>query len=162
MELAWDADEHAGKVERVLQLLRAGDTYQINLTFPVHFHFDGDPLELYAALRAAQPAAHGGLIIADEMSILSVSPELFIETKAGTATTRPMKGTVARGVDGDADMRAAAELRCDVKQRAENLMIVDLLRNDLSRISAVGSVVVPQLFTVSAKLAWSLRSKFEH
>lgn len=144
----WDAKAHLEKTHRVLDLIRAGDVYQVNLTFPVHFRFDGDPLDLYAALRAAQPAAHGGIVMTGEMSLLSVSPELFVETKAGLATTRPMKGTAARGADAEADARAALLLQNDPKQRAENLMIVDLLRNDLSRISSIGSVEVPELFTV--------------
>lgn len=144
----WDAAGHAEKARRVLDLLRAGDVYQVNLTFPMRFRFDGDPLQLYAAMRAAQPAAHGGMVATGEMNLLSVSPELFVETRAGVATTRPMKGTAARSADPVADAHAVRALQSDPKQRAENLMIVDLLRNDLSRISVVGSVEVPRLFTV--------------
>jgi para-aminobenzoate synthetase/4-amino-4-deoxychorismate lyase len=149
-DLTFGLDEagHAAAVQRVLDYLRAGDAYQVNLTFPIRFRYPGDPLALYGALRASQPVAHGGLIATGEASILSVSPELFIATAGGHATTRPMKGTAARGVDAQADEVAKASLRADPKQRAENLMIVDLLRNDLSRVSEQGSVEVPALFSV--------------
>ena len=149
-DLAFGLDEagHAAAVQRVLDYLHAGDAYQVNLTFPIRFRYPGDPLALYGALRASQPVAHGGMVATGEANILSVSPELFIETAGGRAVTRPMKGTAARGADSRADEAAKAELRADPKQRAENLMIVDLLRNDLSRISELGSVEVPQLFSV--------------
>lgn len=144
----WDAAHHAEKVRQVLDFLRAGDVYQINLTFPLHFRFEGDPLTLYAAMRAAQPVAHGGIVATGAEWLLSASPELFVETQARRATTKPMKGTTARGTDPTSDTQAARTLQNDPKQRAENLMIVDLLRNDLSRISTIGTVEVPQLFTV--------------
>jgi para-aminobenzoate synthetase/4-amino-4-deoxychorismate lyase len=143
-----DEAEHALAVQRVLGYLHAGDAYQVNLTFPIRFRYPGDPLALYGALRASQPVAHGGMVVTGKASILSVSPELFIETARGQAVTRPMKGTAARGVDAQADMAAKTTLRADPKQRAENLMIVDLLRNDLGRISEQGSVKVPALFSV--------------
>ncbi|WP_436151310.1 aminodeoxychorismate synthase component I [Bosea sp. LjRoot90] len=148
--LAFGLDEagHAEAVQRVLDYLHAGDAYQVNLTFPICFRYRGDPLALYGALRASQPVAHGGIVATGEASILSVSPELFIETSGGCAITRPMKGTAARGVGAEADEAAKAALRADPKQQAENLMIVDLLRNDLSRVSETGSVAVPALFSV--------------
>lgn len=140
--------QHAAAVGRVLDYLRAGDAYQVNLTFPIRFRYGGDPLALYAALRASQPVAHGGIVATGAATLLSVSPELFVETQGDRATTRPMKGTVARGADAAGDAAAMAALRADPKQRAENLMIVDLLRNDLGRISEIGSVAVPKLFSV--------------
>ena len=143
-----DAAEHGRQVGRILDYLRDGDAYQINLTFPVDFQYRGDPLALYAALRAGQPVAHGGIVRFDGATLLSVSPELFLEISDGAVTTRPMKGTVMRGATLVEDAQAIAELSRDPKQRAENLMIVDLLRNDLSRISEVGSVKVPDLFEV--------------
>jgi para-aminobenzoate synthetase/4-amino-4-deoxychorismate lyase len=143
-----DAAEHGRQVARVLDYLRDGDAYQINLTFPVDFEYDGDPLALYAALRAGQPVAHGGIVRFDGATLLSVSPELFLEVSDGAVVTRPMKGTVMRGATPEEDAQAIATLSRDPKQRAENLMIVDLLRNDLSRISEVGSVRVPELFQV--------------
>lgn len=149
-DLTFGLDEagHAAAVQRVLDYLHAGDAYQVNLTFPIRFRYSGDPLALYGALRASQPVAHGGVVVTGEANILSVSPELFIQTAGGGAVTRPMKGTAARGADAQADEAAKTLLRADPKQRAENLMIVDLLRNDLSRISEQGSVKVPALFSV--------------
>jgi para-aminobenzoate synthetase/4-amino-4-deoxychorismate lyase len=148
--LTFGLDEagHAAAVQRVLDYLHAGDAYQVNLTFPIRFRYPGDPLALYGALRASQPVAHGGMVATGTATILSVSPELFIATAGGCAVTRPMKGTAARGFDALADEAAKASLRADPKQRAENLMIVDLLRNDLGRISEQGSVKVPALFSV--------------
>jgi len=142
-----DRARHIDKVRRVLALIRAGDLYQANLTFGVRFRYDGDPLALYAALRARQPVAHGGVVATGEMRVLSVSPELFIEVADDQATTRPMKGTAARSPDPHTDAAARAALIADPKQRAENLMIVDLLRNDLARIAIPGSVATPALFT---------------
>ncbi|BCP53510.1 aminodeoxychorismate synthase, component I [Kaistia sp. 32K] len=143
-----DEPAHAAQVGRILDYLRDGDAYQINLTFPVDFRYDGDPLALYAALRSGQPVSHGGMIAFEGTSILSVSPELFLDVADGVVTTRPMKGTVTRGDNAEADDAAKEELRNDPKQRAENLMIVDLLRNDIGRISEIGSVEVPELFKV--------------
>ena len=142
--------EYRAKIEDILRLIRAGDVYQVNQTFPMTFGYAGSPLALYAALRARQPVAHGSLIGLDDRAILSVSPELFVEVAEGCATVRPMKGTAARGAEPRADAQAREALAADPKQRAENLMIVDLLRNDLSRISAPGSVRTPALFTVES------------
>jgi para-aminobenzoate synthetase/4-amino-4-deoxychorismate lyase len=139
---------HVDKVRRILELIAAGDLYQANLTFPMRFRYDGDPLALYGALRVRQPVAHGGVAALGGMTVLSVSPELWVDVSGDQATTRPMKGTTARATDPCADQAARLALADDPKQRAENLMIVDLLRNDLARISAPGSVQAPALFTV--------------
>jgi para-aminobenzoate synthetase/4-amino-4-deoxychorismate lyase len=147
---AHDRAEHTGKMRRILDLIRAGDIYQANLTFPLRFRFAGDPLALYAALRARQPVAHGGVVAFADRMLLSVSPELFVEAAGGQATARPMKGTAARGADPSADLAASRALAADPKQRAENLMIVDLLRNDLARIGDPGTVRTPALFTVES------------
>lgn len=134
---------------RVQDYIAAGDVYQINLTFPLHARCEADPRALYARLKATQPVGHGVLVEAEAFAILSRSPELFFAIDAaGRATVRPMKGTVARGATPDADRAAAAWLRGSEKNRAENLMIVDLLRNDLSRISEIGSVNVPALYDI--------------
>ncbi len=143
-----DRAGHMAGIARVLDLIAAGDVYQVNLTFPIRFRYDGDPLALYAALRARQPVAHGGVVALEDGVVLSVSPELWVEVEGGRATTRPMKGTSPRGPDPRADDLAREDLAADPKQRAENLMIVDLLRNDLARISPPGAVRVPDLFTV--------------
>jgi len=121
--------------------IEAGDIYQANLTFPCEVPVAGHPLALYAALRRRARAGHGALVFTGAHWLLSLSPELFFTLKKGKATTRPMKGTAPRGADVQA-------FREDPKQRAENLMIVDLLRNDLSRLAKPGSVKVPDLFAV--------------
>jgi len=147
LEALHDRATHVAKVRRVLALIGAGDLYQVNLTFPFRFRVAGDPLALYAALRARQPVAHGGVVAAGDATILSVSPELFFSVRDGQITARPMKGTAARQADPAADAHAKTALAASVKDRAENLMIVDLLRNDLARISAPGTVRAPALFT---------------
>ena len=139
---------HTDKVRHILQLIAAGDLYQANLTFPIRFRYAGDPLAFYGALRARQPVSHGGVAHIGGSVVLSVSPELWLDVEGGRATARPMKGTEARHEEEDADAAAIEHLRSDPKQRAENLMIVDLMRNDLSKISRPGSVKTSALFTV--------------
>ena len=126
---------------RVREHILAGDVYQANLTFQAEVRTAGHPLALYAALKERAGARWGGVVFTGEHWILSLSPELFFKLEGGRATTRPMKGTAPAASDPEA-------LRNDPKQRAENLMIVDLLRNDLSRVSKPGSVKVPELFAV--------------
>jgi para-aminobenzoate synthetase/4-amino-4-deoxychorismate lyase len=121
--------------------IEAGDIYQANLTFAAEVPTAGHPLALYAALRERAKAGHGALVFTGAHWILSLSPELFFTLEDGRLTARPMKGTAPR----DADVGA---FRADPKQRAENLMIVDLLRNDLSRVARPGTVEVPELFAV--------------
>jgi para-aminobenzoate synthetase/4-amino-4-deoxychorismate lyase len=143
-----DQATHSRKVVDILELIRNGDIYQANLTFPISFRLACDPARLYAALRSRQPVAHGGIAVFGGRNILSVSPELFLDVKGDIATTRPMKGTSPRGATAGADAALRRRLLEDPKQRAENLMIVDLLRNDLSRIAEFGTVRVPSLFEV--------------
>ena len=142
-----DAQTHTAKIRRVLAYIEAGDIYQANLTFQQTFNYKHDTLKLYAALRTRQPVAHGGFARTADATILSVSPELWIDIAGTTATMRPMKGTAPRGENRQTDAIEAETLRADPKQQAENLMIVDLLRNDLARIATIGSVRVPALFT---------------
>jgi para-aminobenzoate synthetase/4-amino-4-deoxychorismate lyase len=134
--------------EKVKDFLRAGDVYQINLTFKYLFNFSGDPLVLYEALRRKQRVAHGALVAAPNFHVLSLSPELFVHTEKGNARVRPMKGTAPRGVTSSEDQRLREWLQGDEKSRAENLMIVDMLRNDLGRVAMPGSVKVSDLFAV--------------
>ena len=126
----------------------AGDIYQANLTFQAEVPFWGEPLQLYAALRLRSRAGWGGALFTGAHWLLSFSPELFFTLADGRLTARPMKGTAARHADPAQDAEAARELQADEKQRAENLMIVDLLRNDLSRVAEAGSVRVDTLFAV--------------
>jgi para-aminobenzoate synthetase/4-amino-4-deoxychorismate lyase len=133
---------------RVIELIRAGDIYQANLTFRAGVPFIGDPLALYAAVRERAQAGWGAIVATGQETLLSFSPELFFAIDRGGIVCRPMKGTARRDPDAARDAAAAAALAADAKQRAENLMIVDLMRNDLSRIAVPGSVAVPQLFDV--------------
>ncbi|MEO7170690.1 MAG: aminodeoxychorismate synthase component I [Sphingomonas sp.] len=133
---------------RVLDLIAAGDVYQINLSYRATVRHAGDPLALYAQLRARAQAGFGALIDTGTDVLLSLSPELFFALDDQRLTCRPMKGTVRRGATLAEDRALAASLSADPKQRAENLMIVDLMRNDLSRIARPGSVAVPALFSV--------------
>ena len=134
----------------VQEYIAAGDIYQANLTFPLSAEYAGDPLALYAALRPRAAAGYGGVIWTGERHYLSFSPELFFALKGARVTTKPMKGTAPRRADPIADAAEAETLRTDPKQRAENLMIVDLLRNDLSRVCEAGSVAVPELFHIES------------
>ncbi|HEX4847211.1 MAG TPA: aminodeoxychorismate synthase component I, partial [Novosphingobium sp.] len=130
--------------------IAAGDIYQSNLTFPLAGSFRGDPLALYAALRPAAGAGYGGVVYDGTHWLLSCSPELFFAERDGAAMVKPMKGTRPRGGDPAEDAAYASELAASEKDRAENLMIVDLLRNDLSRVAEAGSVKVERLFAVES------------
>ena len=130
--------------------IAAGDIYQANLTLRLAGRWHGDPLALYAAIRPAAGAGYGGVIFDGAHWLLSFSPELFVALQGGAALVKPMKGTRPRGRDADDDARLAGELARSVKDRAENLMIVDLLRNDLSRVARPGSVRVSGAFTVES------------
>jgi para-aminobenzoate synthetase / 4-amino-4-deoxychorismate lyase len=136
--------------EMVQRYITDGDIYQANLTFRAAAQYAGNPLSLYAAIRPRAAAGYGGVIWTGDQWFLSFSPELFFALKKGRVTTKPMKGTTPRAADPAHDIAAAAEMRADPKQQAENLMIVDLLRNDLSRVAQSGSVQVPELFTVES------------
>lgn len=151
---ALDRAAYMAKIQQIKDYIAAGDVYQVNYTFPLHFQMWGDPASLYAAMRTRQPVAYGGLIQTGDAALLSVSPELFVTSTGGILEARPMKGTVHRSPLPDEDKRLAAWLTQDTKSRAENLMIVDLLRNDLSRIADAGSVRVPSLFSVETYAAF--------
>jgi para-aminobenzoate synthetase/4-amino-4-deoxychorismate lyase len=131
---------------RVQEHIAAGDLYQANFTFQAEVRVAGSPAALYAAIRGRAAAGHGGLAFTGRDWLLSFSPELFFTLEGGQVTTRPMKGTAARGATPEDDRAAVEALLADPKQRAENLMIVDLLRNDLSRVARPESVKVPALF----------------
>ena len=133
-------------IERIQEYIQTGDVYQVNYTMPASFELMGDPLAFYENLREQQPVAFGAYIDTGHHKILSRSPELFIQDVNGTLKAKPMKGTAARGLTPVQDIDNAQNLLTDEKSRAENLMIVDLLRNDLSRISEAGSVSVNSLY----------------
>ena len=145
---AWSRDDYERRFAEVQEKIRSGDIYQLNLTFKSRFKLTGSPLAFYRDLRQRQRVAYAGIVDTGEVTILSASPELFIEQHGRVIETRPMKGTSSRAGTPEADAEARRILSTDVKQRAENLMIVDLMRNDIGRISEIGSVEVTDLFTV--------------
>ncbi|WP_310533625.1 aminodeoxychorismate synthase component I [Novosphingobium sp.] len=136
--------------EAVQAAITAGDIYQANLTFPLAGAFHGDPLALYAAIRAAAGAGYGGLIHDGTQWLASFSPELFAALRGRQAMVKPMKGTRPRGRNAAEDAALSEELAQSEKDRAENLMIVDLLRNDLSRVADPGTVKVERPFAVES------------
>lgn len=141
--------EYAAAFARVKAYIAAGDVYQVNLTFPLSAETTAPARALYSGLRAGQSVGHGCLIETGDFAVLSRSPELFFSVDAhGRATARPMKGTAPRGATPAEDDALAEGLRLSEKNRAENLMIVDLLRNDLSRVAKLGSVQVPKLYEI--------------
>ena len=148
--LTLDAASHAAKVDQIRRWISEGDCYQVNLTFPVDFTAYGHPLALYARLRARQPVRYGAFVLTPEATILSFSPELFFERHGCRVVTRPMKGTAQRGATPEADARNRAALLASSKERAENVMIVDVLRNDLGRLAAPGGVNVEALCAIEA------------
>ncbi len=148
LKLSLARDDYETRFTRAEGYIRAGDIYQVNLTFPARFAFAGDPISLYRELREGSAAGFGGIIQDGERDLLSFSPELFFEIENGILSARPMKGTAPRGADAMADDELRAQLRMSEKDRAENLMIVDLIRNDLSRVARMGSVRVEDLFAV--------------
>ena len=143
-----DREAYYSRFQAVKDYIAQGDIYQLNLTLKSKFGWAGSPLALYRDLRTAQPVAYGALLETPEFDVISASPELFLTLRDGIATTRPMKGTATRGHTADEDAELKKWLRADLKSRAENLMIVDLMRNDLGRVSEIGSVEVTDLFTV--------------
>ncbi|WP_020655248.1 aminodeoxychorismate synthase component I [Massilia niastensis] len=137
-------------IARIRDYIAAGDTYQVNYTYRLRFDAYGPLLALYARLRARQPVPYGALLaLPDGGAVLSFSPELFVRHEGGRLLARPMKGTAPASGNALVDEECARALAADPKNRAENLMIVDLLRNDLGRVAQTGSVEVPALFEVT-------------
>ncbi|NWB92911.1 aminodeoxychorismate synthase component I [Pseudomonas agarici] len=146
-----DANAYHQAFERIQRYIQAGDCYQVNFAQRFRAACQGDPWIAYRALRAACPTPFSGFqSLPDQGAVLSLSPERFIRVSAGQVETRPIKGTRPRGKDTTEDAANAAELLASVKDRAENLMIVDLLRNDLGRSCRIGSVRVPELFSLES------------
>jgi para-aminobenzoate synthetase/4-amino-4-deoxychorismate lyase len=142
--------EFAAALARIHAYIQAGDSYQINYTYRLRFDAYGSPLNLYQRLRERQPVPYGALIgLPDGSAVLSLSPELFVRHRQGALQAQPMKGTAPAGtLNPQDDAALSAALASDPKNRAENVMIVDLLRNDFSRVAEAGSVSVPKLFEV--------------
>jgi para-aminobenzoate synthetase component 1 len=145
------ATQYHAAFDQVQRYIQAGDCYQINLTQRFRAPCAGDPWRAYQALRAACPTPFSGFQQLDEdTALLSFSPERFIRVSQGEVETRPIKGTRPRADDPGEDARNAAELQASAKDRSENLMIVDLLRNDIGRTCEIGSVKVPELFSLES------------
>ncbi|WP_026616248.1 aminodeoxychorismate synthase component I [Ensifer aridi] len=145
----WDFSVYRKRFDKLHQHLRQGDCYQANLTMPVHARWSGDPLAAFWSLIERQPVKYGALVALDGPILLSRSPELFFRVDTdGWIETHPMKGTAPRGATAEEDAAIIAAMRSDEKTQAENRMIVDLLRNDISRVTEVGTLDVPKLFDV--------------
>lgn len=143
-------DEYADLIRRCQEHIRDGDAYQLCLTTRFEVAARVDPVDAYMRLRTATPAHHGGLIRSGSFALASASPERFLEVSEGVVRTRPIKGTRPRGTDAAADAALAEELRTSVKERAENVMIVDLMRNDLQRVCLTGGVAAERLLEVES------------
>ncbi len=140
--------EYANALNKILAYIEAGDVYQVNFTGKLTFDVQGNAVELYETLRQKQAVAYAAFLNLGEHAVLSFSPELFFRIKNGAIESKPMKGTARRGRTTHEDQSIAAWLTHDEKNRAENLMIVDLIRNDFGRICKTGSITVPSLFDV--------------
>ncbi|HEY1531921.1 MAG TPA: chorismate-binding protein [Galbitalea sp.] len=164
-----DSDaEYLAKIRECQARIAAGDAYLLCLTNEVSVAASVDPVATYLALRAASPTHHGALVRLGDVSLLSASPEQFLTVSpSGMIESRPIKGTRPRGADPEQDAALAADLIASEKERAENLMIVDLMRNDIGSVSEIGSVEVPSLLTVESyapvhQLVSTVRGQLAH
>jgi para-aminobenzoate synthetase component 1 len=149
--VAWanDDQEYLAMIAACQDAIIEGEAYQLCLTTEVRVDIHPDPLETYLALRESSPTHHGSYFRIGDVAMLSASPEQFLAiSPGGTIESKPIKGTRPRGATVERDVELANELQGNEKERAENLMIVDLMRNDIARVSAVGSVSVPSLLSV--------------
>lgn len=157
-----DRVEYDGAVSRIKELIAAGDTYQVNYSFPLTASFNGDAYAWYRTLCEAQGAQYSAYVDLGRHQVLSLSPELFFERRGDRVMTKPMKGTVRRGRWTAEDRELAQWLRESTKDRAENVMIVDLLRNDLGKVSIPGTVHVSSLFDIERfETVWQMTSTVE-
>ena len=148
VSLAISEEEYATKIQRIQEYISSGETYQVNFTDRVSVPADVDPAAAFATLLRQQPVAYSAFLNVAGHHILSLSPELFFRIEQGKIVTRPMKGTMPRGLDASEDAEAVLRLQNDEKNRCEHVMIVDLLRNDLGRVCEMGSVQVNDLFSI--------------
>ena len=157
-----EREEYDRAVARIRELIAAGDTYQVNYSFPLTSSFSGDAFELYRKLSLAQGAPYSAYLDLGRFKVLCLSPELFFARHGNQVVTKPMKGTVKRGRWLEEDRELAKWLAASVKDRAENVMIVDLLRNDLGKVSVPGSVRVSSLFDLERfETVWQMTSTVE-
>ena len=156
------AEEYKAAIEHIHHHIRQGDTYQVNYTVQLQQNITADPFAIYNRLVVEQNAHYNAFIQHDDVSIISVSPELFFKKDGDGLTTRPMKGTTNRGLTTETDLKQAQWLAQDQKNRSENMMIVDLLRNDMNRISKIGSEDVKSLCQVEQySTVWQMTSTIE-
>jgi para-aminobenzoate synthetase component 1 len=154
--------DYFDRIQKIKEWITQGEVYQINSTFALNVSTQGCAQELYRQLANQHPSAHATFIEDDEQTVLSFSPELFLQRHGTTLITRPMKGTAPRSSDPLEDQRLGQRLQASAKDRAENLMIVDLLRNDLGRIALPGSVVAEPLFSLEAyPSVWTMTSTIQ-
>lgn len=151
--------DYVRQVDAIRGLIEDGELYQVNYTQPLDLQYQGDPATLYRRIAARNPVAHGAFIQDGARTVLSFSPELFVRREGSRLTTRPMKGTAPSHPDPIEDARLGQALLASEKNRAENLMIVDLLRNDLGRLAQPGSVKVDALFSLERyPTVWTMTS----
>ncbi|HPR82740.1 MAG TPA: aminodeoxychorismate synthase component I [Pontiellaceae bacterium] len=151
--------EYSEAIAKIKERIAAGDTYQVNYTFRLNADFSGSPFDFFCDLAAAQQGRYAAFIETPEFAVCSASPELFFELKDGVITSRPMKGTLPRGLTAEADRAAAEALKNSAKDCAENIMIVDMIRNDIGRIAEAGSVETVSRFDVEKyPTVWQLTS----
>jgi len=141
-------NEYRLSIGKIKEYIQAGDTYQVNYTFRLRAPFSGDPWRLFVRMIHAQRYGYGAFVNTEDWTVCSASPELFLSLEGGVLSSRPMKGTVSRGLTQADDLQQATWLAHSEKNRAENLMIVDMVRNDMGRIANGASVEVPSLFDV--------------
>ncbi len=147
------------RIELIREWIAQGEVYQINSTFPLFVKTEGDPAQLYCQIATRHPVAHAAYIEDAGRTILSFSPELFLQRTGNTLITRPMKGTAPRSTDPEKDRQLGETLHASEKNRAENLMIVDLLRNDLGRLARPGTVRADPLFSLEKyPSVWTMTS----
>lgn len=162
-ELNWTAsvtpDQYCADIRKIREYIRQGDTYQVNYTYRLWSSFSGHPRAWCQELTASQGAPYAAFIETDEFAVCSASPELFFHLKGAVIESRPMKGTAPRGLTLADDRQQAEQLHQSEKNRAENVMIVDMVRNDLGRIARPGSVHAPRLFTLEKyPTVWQMTS----
>ena len=156
------AEEYKAAIEQIHHHIRQGDTYQVNYTVQLQQKLTADPFAIYNRLVVEQNAHYNAFIQHDDVTIISISPELFFKKDGDRLTTRPMKGTTNRGLTTETDLKQAQWLAQDQKNRSENMMIVDLLRNDMNRISKIGSENVKRLCQVEQySTVWQMTSTIE-
>lgn len=155
-------EEYSSSITRIKGFLAGGETYQVNFTFQLNADFYGDPYGLFSRMTLAQQARYGAFIETDSFAICSASPELFLSRAGDILMSRPMKGTARRGMTTEEDRLIASDLHASQKNRAENVMIVDMVRNDMGRVAVPGSVVVRDLYEVERyPTVWQMTSRVE-